>query len=359
MIELFNIIGMGQCGCRIAREFDKIGFSTCYVNSDVIDMRDFTVTKDKLLMLSTTGSGRSPAKGAAILNNNFAKFSNFMDIHLKSDAVNLFIIGLGGGTGGGMIIPALEYAKEKGMKAGVLATLPPKLSGMLDMDNAMRSLKKLRAVDMSLCILADNEFLIEKVGLSADWWQRINYFILTKVVAAFDLLRENKTSQKGIGSIDQGELSRILQYGNGLLDIRDMYFNLPDDLSIPDDVLKERLFEPALVDGYNYKDTLFYLISIDVPDKGGYTDFASRVFRITKNTFGSSLARVGMFVDPILAKSIRVTIITAGLKLPKVLRSKINNLKRDSVRHEEKKNKTDAVDFSDMDEISIDDDFDL
>ena len=126
MVEFFNIIGMGQCGCRIAREFDKIGFTTCYVNSDIVDMRDFTVTNGKLLMLSTTGSGRSPVKGAAILKNNFAKFSNFMDIHLKKDAVNLFIIGLGGGTGGGMIVSAIEYVNEKGMKVGVLATLPPK-----------------------------------------------------------------------------------------------------------------------------------------------------------------------------------------------------------------------------------------
>ena len=314
MIDLFNIIGIGQCGCRIAKEFSKIGFTTCYINSDSVDMRDFTVSDDNVLMLSTTGSGRSPIKGTAILKNNFAKFSNFMDIHLKNDAVNLFIIGLGGGTGGGMIVPALEYAQEKNIKAGVLATIPPKLSGMLDMDNAMRTLKKLRTIDMSLCILVDNEYLIEKVGLSADWWQRINYYILTKIVAAFDLLRDNKTSQKGIGSIDKGELSRILQYGNGLLDIRDIYFGLPDELSISDDDLKEKLFEPALIDGYNYKNTLFYLISIDAPEKGGYTEFASRVFRTTKNVFGSSLARVGMSADPILTKSIRVTIITAGLK---------------------------------------------
>ena len=359
MINLFNVIGIGQCGCRIAKEFNKIGFNTCYINSDSVDMRDFIVPKDKLLMLGTSGSGRSPVKGAAILKSNFTIFSDFMDIHLQRDALNLFVIGMGGGTGGGMIIPVLEYAQEKDIKVGVLATLPPKLSGMLDMDNAMRVLKKLRTVDMNMFILADNEYLIEKVGLSTEWWQRINYYILTKVIAAFDILRDNKTSQKGIGSIDMGELSRILQYGKGLLDIRDIYFTLPDELSISDEELKEKLFEPSLINGYNYKDTLFYLISIDVPDKGGYTEFASRVFKITKGSFGSALARIGMFIDPILSKSIRVTIITAGLKLPKVLRSKINNLKRDSIRHEIKKNKLDSVDFTDMDEISINDDFDL
>ena len=359
MIDFFNIIGMGQCGCRIAREFDKIGFNTCYINSDSIDMRDFDTTSNRLLMLGTTGSGRSPLKGANILQNNFSKFSDFMDTHLKKDALNIFIIGLGGGTGGGMIAPALEYAQEKGIKAGVLATLPPKLSGMLDMDNAMRCLKKLRKMDISLFVLADNEFLIDKVGISTEWWQRINYYILSKMVAAFDLLRENKSSHKGIGSIDKGELSRILQYGKGLLDIRDIYFNLPEDLSILDADLKDRLFEPGLVNGYNYKDALFYLVNVDVPSKGGYTDFASRIFKITKTTFGSALARVGMFVDPLLENSIRVTIIAAGLKLPRVLRSKINNLKRDSIRHEEKKNKLDAVDFADMDEININDDFDL
>ena len=359
MLEMFNIIALGQCGCRIAKEFNRIGFRACYINSDSVDMRDFNVPADKILMLGTTGSGRSPHKGRQILEKSFDRFAKFMDANLDKDNMNVFIIGLGGGTGGGMILPAIEYAKSKDVKIGVIATLPPKMTGMLDMDNAMHGLKVLKDIPLNMFILVDNEYLIEKVGLSTDWWQKINYYILTKIATAFDLLRENKSSQSGVGSIDKGELSRILQYGKGLLDIRDVYFNLPEDLSLSDEDLKKKLFEPSLISGYTYKDTLFYLFSVDTPKKAGYTEFASKIFNITKGTYGSALARVGMFNDPVLDKVIRVTMMAAGLKLPKVLKSKINNLRRDSDRHEVKKNKEESLDFSPIDDVKMDDDFDI
>ena len=359
MSDLFNICCLGQCGCRIGREFAKLGFTTCYINSDVVDMRDLSVPQSKILMLGETGSGRSPQKGKAILEKNFDKFAEFMDENLSAEGINVFIIGLGGGTGTGMIVPALKYAKEKGVKVGTIATLPPILSGMLDMDNAMKGLKELKDIEMNMFILIDNEFLIHKVGLSTDWWQKINHHIITKIMAALDLLRDNKTTQTGVGSIDQGEVMRILQYGKGLLDIRDIYFELPGELNLPDEELRRKLFDPALISGYTYRDTLFYLISVDVPKRGGYTEFASRVFSVAKGTFGSALARIGMSCDPVLDRAIRVTIISTGLKLPKVLRSKINNLRRDSDRHEVKRNKEETLDFSSVDDVKIDDDFDL
>jgi len=359
MLDIFNICSVGQCGCKIGWEFAKLGFSTCYINSDVVDMRDFGAPEDKILLLDTTGSGRSPAKGRAILEKHFDKFAAFMDKNLKPNSINLFIIGLGGGTGGGMALPAIEYAQKKGMKVGLLATLPAKMSGMLDMDNAMRSLKELKDASINMFILSDNEHLMNTVGLSTEWWQKINYFILKKMAVIFDLLRENKTSQAGIGSIDKGELLRVLQYGQGLLDVRDIYLSIPGEVALTDEELKKRLFEPGLISGYKYSDTLFYIVNVDVPKQGGFTELAARIFSTCKGSFGSALARVGMFIDPNLDKAIRITIITAGLKLPRVLRSRINNLKRDSDRYEVKKDKEDLLDFSSMDDIKIDDDFDF
>lgn len=357
MSDIFNICAIGQCGCRIGREFNKIGFDVCYINSDIVDMRDLNVPKENILILEGTGSGRSPSVARKILEKNYNKFTEFLDDHLNKDAINVFIIGLGGGTGGGMVIPAIDYAKKKGYKVGLIATLPPKLSGMMDMDNAMHGLKELKDVTMNLFILIDNELLLEKIGLSADWWHKINYYILTKILSAFDLLRDNKTAQTGIGSIDKAEIIRILQYGKGLMDIRDIYLNIPDEINLTDEELKNKIFDPALISGYNYRDTLFYLISVDVPKKGGYTELASRIFNISKATFGSALARIGMSNDPVLDKAIRITLITTGLKLPKVLRSKINNLRRDADRHEQKREKKDLMDFGSIDDINLDDNF--
>lgn len=359
MLKLFNVYGIGQCGCRITSEFDTIGFNSYYINSDSVDMRDIRAPKSKVLQLDTSGSGGSPAKGKKILENNFNKFSTFMDSTLEPGKMSLFVLGLGGGTGGGMIIPTVEYALQKGHKVGVIATLPPKMLGMLAMDNAMKVLRELRRCSTNFFMLADNELLISKVGISANWWQKINYYIISKLASAFDLIRDEKISQTGIGSIDKAEVLRIMQYGNGLLDIRDIYFNT-SEIQLPDDEIKKRLFEPALVEGYNYKDTLAYLISVDIPQaQGGFTEFSNKIFNMTKKVCGSSISRLGMFTDPLLDRNIRVTIINSGLKLPKVLQSKINNLRRDSERHDEKKNKADALDFSDVDSINLESNFEM
>src|SRR5271157_2582984 len=127
MLDMFSIFGIGQCGCRIANEFYKVGISAYYINSDSIDMRGLDVIEDNRLMLDTTGSGGSPIKGKAILDANHPKFVSFMDKKLDPKKLNLFIVGLGGGTGGGMIVPALQYVLDKGYKAGVIATVPSKV----------------------------------------------------------------------------------------------------------------------------------------------------------------------------------------------------------------------------------------
>jgi len=119
------------------------------------------------------------------------------------------------------------------------------------------------------------------------------------------------------------------------------------------------LFKPCLVEGYNYKDTQAYMVSIDVPVKGVYTNFSSKVFDITKNVSGSAISRLGMFVDPLLTDSVRVTLINAGLKLPKVLKSRMNNLKRDAERYKDKRSKGDSMDFDGIDSLALDDDFDI
>lgn len=357
MLKLFNIFGIGQCGCRITAEFNNIGFNSYYINSDSVDMRDVKAPKDRILQLDTSGSGGSPIKGRKILESNYAMFKAFMDKTLDRDKMNLFVLGLGGGTGGGMIVPTIEYATQEGYKVGVLATLPPKMLGMLAMDNAMKVLRELRRCSTSMFMLADNEFLINKVGISSNWWQKINYYIISKIAAAFDIIREEKISQAGIGSIDKAEVVRILQYGQGLLDIRDIYFSLAE-IQIADDEIKKRIFEPSLVEGYNYKDTLAYLISVDIPKShGGFTEFSNKIFNVTKKVCGSSISRLGMFTDPLLDRSIRVTIVNSGLKLPKVLQSKINNLRRDSERHDQKKTKEDVLDFSDVEQINLESEF--
>jgi cell division GTPase FtsZ len=350
-----KFFGFGQCGSRLGLEFARLGYSVSYYNSDIVDFRGSGIGEQDLLLLSGEGSGGKPERGKEIIDTNGTAFKDFLISKMERGKMQVFIAGLGGGTGGSSIIPAIEIAKEQGHKIGLILTLPPKFQGMLSMDNAMKTLRNLKTYDVNMFILADNEHLRKKIGFSDEWWKEINEFIVVRLISVFNLIREGKVSQSGVGSIDHAEILRILEYGKGLTDIRDIYFNVQETTEMDDEEIRDRLFTPSLMEGFNYKDTLAYLVNIDVPKGGSYTDFASKVFDITKNVCGSSISRLGMFVDPLLANSVRVSIINSGLKLPKrIIRSRINNLKRDAVRHAQKKTKVEAMDFSDVDGILVD-----
>ena len=351
-----NIFALGQCGNRIGYQLNALGFNVYYSNFDEVDLRGMEIPKDNLLLMDKRGTGGSYQKGKKMVDDNFEEFKDFLLGRLSKEKINLFVVGLGGGSGGSMITNAVEIANEANYKTVVLATLPPKLQGFLATDNAMRSLKHLKQTNVCSLILADNEHLMKTVGLGTNWWEEINKKIISRLVHLFGLLKENKKSYSGIGSIDQAEIMRILQHGKGMTDIRDISFEF-DTLSMEEDELRSRLFEPSLISGYNYRGTLAYLVSVDVPQVGSFTDFSSRVFDVTKKVCGSSVSRLGMFTDPDLKKSIRVILINAGLQLPNVLKSKINNLKRDSERLDAKMSKEEKIDFADLDSISVDEEF--
>lgn len=348
--EAVQVIGMGQCGNRIGQEFESVGLDVTYVNSDEVDLRGMAVSSAKTILIATTGTGGSPLKGKEILEANQDKFTNFMSSRMDPDKLQLFVVGGGGGTGGGFICPAVKMAKERGFKVMVLYTLPPKILGPLAVENALRVLKNLKQFDMQGLVLADNEYLISRVGLSQEWWKKVNQAIVSQVVSIFDIVRPGKVTHSGLGSIDRGEIMRIIQTGKGETDMRSFLIDLKEFKELDDPALQKKLFEPVMVEGYDYKNTLSYLIGVDVPVKGSYTEEANRIFSLTKKVCGSALSRPGMFADPLLYGSIRVTMVNAGLKIPKVIQSRMNNLKRDEARYQDKVTKGEKVNLDDMGE---------
>jgi len=353
-----QIIGLGQCGGRIAKEFENVGLNAIYINSDEIDMRGLSISEKKKLLIATTGTGGSPLKGKEILEANHDKFTKFMTEHMDPSKLQMFCAGGGGGTGGGFICPAIKLAKERGFKVGVIYTLPLKMLGPLAAENCFKTLKNLKQIELNTFIIADNEYLINKVGISSEWWTKVNQVIVQNVISIYDIIRPGKTTNGGLGSIDKGEVLRIMQSGKGETDVRTMYLSI-QDFKLEDKDLMHKLFEPVLVEGFDYKTTLSYLVSVDVPIKGTWTEEANRIFTLTKKMCGSALSRPGMFVDPTLTGQVRVTMVNAGLKLPKVIQSRMNNLKRDEVRYKEKVSKVEKINLDDPGDGFMNEDFDF
>lgn len=341
MRDHFTFVGLGQCGMRICQQFQKIGFKCVYINSDRIDAQEFLGTDENLLLLHGTGTGKSLRVGSHILEENKSKFESFLKKHIKTPMV-LFVAGAGGGTGGSFITPAVEYASTLGVKVGVLLTLPAKMLGLVAANNSLKTLQSLLKQKLDLFVLADNEYLLNSVGRSESWWGKVNEKIVSNFHSILEVVREDKRTNTGLSSIDQSELFYVLSYGKGLCDIRKIYLTFSMCTKSPDE-LQTILFKPELIDGYDHKTTLCYLICVDVPPDGAFVDVAKTIFDVSKKKLGNGIAMLGMCTDPLLRDSIRVTYIQTGLKLPKVLQSRIKNLKRDEENFTKKKSQVDET----------------
>lgn len=358
MKDNLNVIGLGQAGTRISRLFDKFGVNTYYANSDEIDFRGMNIEQSKMLIIEGSGTGCSITKGLKMVDSHKDEFTDFLDKGLSEDKLNLFIFGLGGGSGSSMSITAVKHSLDKGYRTGILTVLPSKmLGGMVGIDNAVKALKILKDYPVHTFMMADNEHLIANKENSKDWWATINNEIFNCFSSSFEIIKAGKTSQLGVGSIDKGELMRILQYGKGAVDMRTFY--LAQEELQQEDCIKNLLNKPQLTTGYNYKDSLSYIVNIDTPVFGSYSEIATQIIEQASKYFGSGISKMGMFVDPTLSDNVRITFINAGMKLPKVVTKDMKVFNRETEKFNKKKDKEEQTDFSLVEENLIDDDFDF
>lgn len=356
--DFINVIGVGQCGTRLGQEFERMGIQAAFINSDEVDVRGISSKKGNMLLIDTRGTGGAPSKGRQMIDKKKKDLDAFIDKFASFDKINLVVAGAGGGTGGGSVSVVLEALHYRGYKTGCLLTLPTKAQGILAADNAMKTLKEVKNIPLHMFVVADNEFLISTIGVGSDWWKMVNQEIVHTVLSPFGILDDDKQTKRGFGSIDKGEINRIMTYGQGLTDIRAMSFSAKEIKDFEDSDIKHKLLSPSLISGYEYKNSLAYMLSIDVPEKGDYNDFARRIIEITNKASGTAITRIGTFSDPKLKDSVRVVAVNCGLKLPKVMGSKVKNLKRDNERYKAKMQKSDSIDLS-VDDSVISDDFDL
>jgi len=356
MQETINVFAFGQAGSRISHNFEKSGVSTSYVNFDEVDMRGLDTLKENVLCISGKGTGCSLAMGGKLVKKHKSELFKFINSKAEKKKLNLIVFGLGGGTGSSIAMSAIPYMLEKGYRVGVLTVLPPNILGILPQDNALRVLEYLKDLPLHLFILGDNEHMVNTIGFKKDWWSGVNNYLFSQVYSIFEITRANKTTYSGIGSIDKGELLRILQYGHGMLDTRTCYLT-ENDLYKSEESIKDMLYTPTLIDGYKYKNTLAYVVNVDVPSRGDYTETVSKIFNIVEKESGEAISRLGMSVDPLLDDMLRVTLINAGLQLPKVISNRIKDLNKNEKKYISKKEKEDKVTFTTLNESSFDDDF--
>ncbi|MEK3955967.1 MULTISPECIES: plasmid replication protein [unclassified Psychrobacillus] len=195
----FGFFGLGMAGGSIAAACAniKLGdghpiypYSGLFVNTSRIDMATIKTTNPKtkkLLIGNGQGAGRDIEIGEEMFDASTEVIGEEFDKIFNGHDFIWVVAGLGGGTGTGTVINALEMVIEKGYggRFGLILTLPRDSEGLNVFENAMKRLKTIEEFMDSFgsIIFVDNQKLYQEFEKShknapvGDYIRHANRFI--------------------------------------------------------------------------------------------------------------------------------------------------------------------------------------
>lgn len=170
---VFGIIGLGQCGGRLASSFYELGYTkSIVINTSSHDLHDLIIPT-KLKIGDTDGAGKNMEISYEAFAKEKSNILHTMNKIFGNDIDHILVCaGAGGGTGSGTIISAINlskiYLKSIGKdnvnsKVGAIATIPTnnEVSSPIVRENSIRVLTSLSEManndQISPFIIIDND----------------------------------------------------------------------------------------------------------------------------------------------------------------------------------------------------------
>ena len=272
MIDL--CIGCGQGGARIAREFSEIyEVEGRYLNLTDVDFSKFDVPRSHTFILDEGGTGRDPVVGEQAVRKHFRQVEAEVRaaVTMTKAKIVLLAVGGGGGSGVGFLFPLLEYLTAKKRQVLLVFTLPQKREGLPAQPNALKALSRLIDegwTQQVTTMLVDNDYCLERYGQAGvAYWGRVNRGIAFALRRFYNVtnLEKHKNyldAAAGYDALDYREFLRILLYGQGFLDIREIQI---DDLEDTADLTGQLRSASLLSGSMNINTTKAYIASVALP----------------------------------------------------------------------------------------------
>jgi cell division GTPase FtsZ len=220
----FGIIGLGQCGNRLAETFYKLGYKkTIVINTSQHDLTDIDVPT-KLKIGNTDGAGKSMDVSGEAFSKEKANILHVMNRIFGKDVDHIIICaGAGGGTGSGTVIPAIElsklYMRQLGLnsadsRVGAIVTIPTNAesSSPLVKDNSLKVLTTLSDMannkKIAPLIIIDNDKvkqLFPKLTVTG-FYPTIN----KTIIQLFHTFNVISTKQSDLISFDKADYNSII-----------------------------------------------------------------------------------------------------------------------------------------------------
>lgn len=203
-------LGIGQGGSNIAYEMQNRGFTSCYINTTIGDIKDLNINRRFIYHIpGATGCARDRIKAL-----DYAKeYFNTIDTWLNTDFSvfeNIYIcFATGGGSGSGISPALLSILAKKypSKNFGAIAILPSSDESIMAKKNAVECFEQIKKISPLLknIIFLDNNSIRDKKKINTSFADDFDNFINIPNLNNVD------------GNIDADEIQKLISMSGNVV----------------------------------------------------------------------------------------------------------------------------------------------
>lgn len=197
MKNSIGFLGIGQAGSNITLGFERLGYSTAYLNTSKEDLDSLTYAKHKIHILGGEGASKNRKAVLQLAAESIDDIINDVLSVLTQDYI-MIVFSAGGGTGSGLGPVLASYLSHIGRKVIYATILPSKKESPKTCENAYNTCVDISNIEsLGAVFLLDNDRHEDKFAIND---------IFVKDIDA--LINLNNCSK--FGNIDKSEIKTLL-----------------------------------------------------------------------------------------------------------------------------------------------------
>lgn len=333
-----GVIGSGQAGNKIAKEYYDRGYPVVLVNTAMQDLKLVEVPDRFKIFLDSTlgGSAKDIGLGREAAEEYRDAISDMINENLGNCDVIMVIAAGGGGTGSGSIPVLCDIASKLGKPVVVKYVLPMASEDAVSKNNTISTLHELtelaKAGVVNSLFVVDNA-KIETIyhGLSLpEFWKTAN----NAVVEPIHLLNKLSSQPSPYSSMDPMEFGRVMLNGGfclyGMTKVEDYEDN---EIAIAEAIVNN-LHSGLLADGFDLTETrvagVIMVGSEDTLKKIPSSQISYGFSCVNKESSDSATVYKGIYQQETGDSALYIYSIFGGLGLP---RTRVDELKAEAETH--------------------------
>jgi cell division GTPase FtsZ len=208
-----GVVGVGQCGSKLAEEFYNRGYNVVAINTAMQDLKHIKIPERQKLFLDYAlgGAAKDLETGKAAAEEYQDVILKTLESNFENDDVVMLCVSGGGGTGSGSAETMVNLISKLGKPLSVIYVLPLSSEDALAKYNSVLTLSRLAKlakedVINSLAVVDNAKIELMFPGQSmAEFWKSAN----SAIVEPLHLFNKLSANPSAYTSLDPMDLSRL------------------------------------------------------------------------------------------------------------------------------------------------------